>query len=163
KARAGGQHAFHHAAGAHRRRDHVMRQDRSGRDPRADRRAPKFGLEPYLVRNESVGFIFNRIWAAIKRESLAVVAEEVSTPEEVDAIFKRMLGVPNGPFRLMDAVGLDVVLDIEEHYAALRAGIPEGPSAKVFSAEKPGGAFISTNCRMGRAKRNPSIGGFHAA
>jgi 3-hydroxybutyryl-CoA dehydrogenase len=89
--------------------------------------APKFGLEPYLVRNESVGFIFNRIWAAIKRESLAIVAEEVSTPEEVDAIYKRMLGVPNGPFRLMDMVGLDVVLDIEEHYAGVRAGIPEGP------------------------------------
>jgi 3-hydroxybutyryl-CoA dehydrogenase len=31
------------------------------------------------------------------------------------------------PFRLMDRVGLDVVLDIEEHYAAVRDGIPEGP------------------------------------
>ena len=28
---------------------------------------------------------------------------------------------------MMDAVGLDVVLDIEEHYAAEREGIPEGP------------------------------------
>jgi 3-hydroxybutyryl-CoA dehydrogenase len=89
--------------------------------------APRFGLEPYLARNESVGFIFNRIWAAIKRESLAVVAEEVSTPEEVDAIFKRVLGVANGPFRLMDMVGLDVVLDVEEHYAAVLPSIPEGP------------------------------------
>jgi 3-hydroxybutyryl-CoA dehydrogenase len=89
--------------------------------------APRFGLEPYLVHNESVGFIFNRIWAAIKRESLAVVAENVSTPEEVDAIYKRVLNVPSGPFRLMDSVGLDVVLDIEEHYAAERTGIPEGP------------------------------------
>ena len=29
-------------------------------------------------------------------------------------------------FRLMDRVGLDVVLAIEEHYAAVRDGIPEG-------------------------------------
>lgn len=29
----------------------------------------------------------------------------------------------------MDRVGLDVVLDIEEHYAAVRPGIPEGPRA----------------------------------
>jgi 3-hydroxybutyryl-CoA dehydrogenase len=34
-------------------------------------------------------------------------------------------GIP--PFRLMDRVGLDVVLAIEEHYAAVRPGLPEGP------------------------------------
>ena len=27
----------------------------------------------------------------------------------------------------MDRVGLDVVLDIEEHYAAVRPGLPESP------------------------------------
>ena len=31
------------------------------------------------------------------------------------------------PFRLMDRVGLDVVLNIEEHYASVRPGLPEGP------------------------------------
>jgi 3-hydroxybutyryl-CoA dehydrogenase len=34
-------------------------------------------------------------------------------------------GIP--PFQLMDRVGLDVVLAIEEHYAEVRTGIPEGP------------------------------------
>ena len=89
--------------------------------------APKWGLAPYHVRRESTGFIFNRVWAAIKRESLAVVAEGVATPEDVDEIFERMFGTSHTPFRLMDMVGLDVVLDIEEHYAAERTGIPEGP------------------------------------
>lgn len=88
---------------------------------------PAFGLVPFEVRQESVGFIYNRIWAAIKRESLAVVAEGVATPEEVDRIFQLSLGARYGPFRAMDIVGLDVVLDIEDHYAALRDGIPEGP------------------------------------
>jgi 3-hydroxybutyryl-CoA dehydrogenase len=32
-----------------------------------------------------------------------------------------------GLFELMDRVGLDVVLNIEEHYAEVRDGIPEGP------------------------------------
>src|SRR4051794_20138126 len=41
-------------------------------------RFSRYGLAPFRVQNESVGFIFNRIWAAIKRESLAVVAEGVS-------------------------------------------------------------------------------------
>lgn len=90
-------------------------------------RLPRYGLVPFEVRGESTGFIYNRVWAAIKREALAVVAEGVSTPEDVDRIFTLSLAAPFGPFRMMDAVGLDVVLDIEEHYAAERDGIPQGP------------------------------------
>lgn len=90
-------------------------------------RFPLYGLVPFHVRKESVGFIFNRIWAAVKRESLEVVEEGVTTPEEVDHIFEVLLGTHGGPFRLMDKVGLDVVLDIEEHYAAIRPELPVGP------------------------------------
>ena len=89
-------------------------------------RLPAYGLLPVHVLKESVGFIFNRIWAAIKRESLAVVAEGVSTPQVVDQLFESVMG-SLGPFRRMDKVGLDVVLDIEEHYAAIRPGIPAEP------------------------------------
>jgi 3-hydroxybutyryl-CoA dehydrogenase len=90
---------------------------------------PRYGLAPFHVRRESDGFIFNRVWAAIKRECLLVVAEGVATPEDVDGlwtIFSRP-GIP--PFRLMDRVGLDVVLNIEEHYADVRPAIPEAPRA----------------------------------
>jgi 3-hydroxybutyryl-CoA dehydrogenase len=90
-------------------------------------RIPLYGLIPFHVRKESVGFIFNRIWAAVKRESLTVVADGVSTPQEVDQIFAALTGIPGGPFRLMDMVGLDVALDIEEHYAAVRPGLPIEP------------------------------------
>ncbi len=78
---------------------------------------PEFGVYPFEARRESTGFIFNRIWAAIKRESLAVVAEGVARPEDVDGMFKINWDLPAGPFQLMDQVGLDVVLDIENHYA----------------------------------------------
>ncbi|BBX48485.1 3-hydroxyacyl-CoA dehydrogenase family protein [Mycobacterium cookii] len=78
---------------------------------------PEFGVYPFEARKECTGFIFNRVWAAIKRESLAVVAEGVARPEDVDGMFKLNLGVQAGPFQLMDFVGLDVALDIEKHYA----------------------------------------------
>jgi 3-hydroxybutyryl-CoA dehydrogenase len=90
---------------------------------------PRFGLEPYHVQRESVGFIFNRIWAAIKREALAVVADGVATPKDVDRIFQSVLRSSEAPFRLMDKVGLDVVLDIEEHYATTKGQASEGPRA----------------------------------
>jgi 3-hydroxyacyl-CoA dehydrogenase len=67
------------------------------------------------------------IWAAIKREALLTVAEDVATPAEIDAIFKEVLKTPKGPCEQMDVVGLDVVLDIEEHYAAKREGLPTAP------------------------------------
>jgi 3-hydroxybutyryl-CoA dehydrogenase len=88
-----------------------------------------FGLAPFRVQVESDGFIFNRIWAAIKRECLMVVDEGVATPEDVDEMWRIFTrpGIP--PFRLMDRVGLDIVLAIEEHYADVRDGIPEGPRA----------------------------------
>ncbi|WP_096285338.1 3-hydroxyacyl-CoA dehydrogenase family protein [Mycobacterium ahvazicum] len=86
---------------------------------------PEFGVQPFEARKESTGFIFNRIWAAIKRESLAVVAEGVARPEDIDGIFKLALGVSVGPFQMMDLVGLDVVLDIENHYAAELPHLPK--------------------------------------
>jgi 3-hydroxybutyryl-CoA dehydrogenase len=88
---------------------------------------PEYGLAPFRVLRESDGFIFNRIWAAIKRECLMVVEEGVATPEDVDEMWRifTRAGVP--PFRLMDRVGLDVVLAIEDHYADVRTGIPDGP------------------------------------
>ncbi len=88
---------------------------------------PQFGLYPFEARRESTGFIFNRVWAAVKRECLEVVAEGVSTPQEVDRMFQINTGSAAGPFRMMDLVGLDVVLDIEEHYCAEHPEYPEGP------------------------------------
>src|SRR4051794_33088033 len=88
---------------------------------------PAYGLVPFHVRRESDGFIFNRIWASIKRECLMVVEEGVSTPEDVDEMWRIFTRPGIAPFRLMDRVGLDVVLAIEEHYAAVRTGLPEGP------------------------------------
>jgi 3-hydroxybutyryl-CoA dehydrogenase len=88
---------------------------------------PQYGLVPFRVRRESDGFIFNRVWAAIKRECLMVVEEGVAAPEDVDGMWKIFTAPAIPPFRLMDRVGLDVVLNIEEHYASVRPGLPEGP------------------------------------
>lgn len=91
------------------------------------------GFKSFHVKRESTGYIYNRIWAAIKREALLTASEKVATPEEIDAIFKEVLKTPKGPFEQMDVVGLDVVLDIEEHYAAKRRDVPEEP--RIFLRE----------------------------
>ncbi|OJJ53542.1 hypothetical protein ASPSYDRAFT_212492 [Aspergillus sydowii CBS 593.65] len=87
----------------------------------------KHSFSPFRVRQSSIGYIYNRIWAAIKRETLLALSEGVCNPEEIDAIFKDVLKTPKGPCEQMDVVGLDVVLDIEKHYAEARSGLPSEP------------------------------------
>jgi 3-hydroxybutyryl-CoA dehydrogenase len=60
---------------------------------------------------------------------LMVAEEGVATPEDVDEMSRIFTSPRIPPFRLMDRVGLDVVLNIEEHYADVRGdkGFPEGP------------------------------------
>ncbi|KAH0333536.1 NAD(P)-binding protein, partial [Aureobasidium melanogenum] len=84
----------------------------------------KAGLHPFTANAESTGFIFNRIWAAIKRECLSVIREGVADPKTIDAIWKEQYQSPIGPCELMDEVGLDTVEHIEAHYVKDR-GLPD--------------------------------------
>lgn len=79
--------------------------------------ARRSGLVPVVAEAESTGFVFNRVWRAVKRESLKVVAEGVASAEDVDRLWCLSMEAHIGPFAMMDRVGLDVVLDIERHYA----------------------------------------------
>ncbi len=83
---------------------------------RVRRFAHNIGLVPLLVRKESTGFIYNRVWRAIKKECLRVVAEGVASHEDIDRTWMILLDRPIGPFGMMDRVGLDVVRDIEMVY-----------------------------------------------
>jgi 3-hydroxybutyryl-CoA dehydrogenase len=74
------------------------------------------GLVPLRVCKESTGFIFNRVWRAIKKECLHLVDDGVASHEDVDRAWMIAVGTPIGPFGLMDMVGLDVVRDIEMAY-----------------------------------------------
>ncbi|KAJ5923334.1 hypothetical protein N7454_008579 [Penicillium verhagenii] len=72
---------------------------------------------PYVARKESTGFIFNRLWAAVKREVLTILAEGVSVPEEIDSMWTEMfIKSAVTPCKTMDDVGLDTVGFIENHY-----------------------------------------------
>lgn len=71
---------------------------------------------PLEVRKEILGFCFNRVWRAIKRETLYMWAEGFVDFKDIDRGWMIFTGMPLGPFGLMDNVGLDVVYDIEMVY-----------------------------------------------
>ncbi|KAF7595100.1 hypothetical protein BBP40_007304 [Aspergillus hancockii] len=70
--------------------------------------------------------IFNRLWAAIKREIMSILAEDVSSPEEIDLLWQNMFQLPSSlpPCRLMGQIGLDTVALIEDNYIQERTGKP---------------------------------------
>lgn len=74
------------------------------------------GCVPLTVKKEILGFCFNRIWRAIKKEALHMWAEGYVDFEDIDRAWMIFNGTPQGPFGLMDNVGLDVVYDIEKVY-----------------------------------------------
>lgn len=74
--------------------------------------ASSIGLKPIIVQKENPGFVFNYVWQAIKRSCLELVDMGVASPEDIDAAWKIAMGIPVGPFVVMDMVGLDVVLAV---------------------------------------------------
>lgn len=86
------------------------------------------GLFVAVVRGESKGFIINRVWRAVKREALRVVDEGHAAPEDVDRLWAYFWGIKQGPFGMMDQVGLNVVADIEDTYIAVSSDPTDMPS-----------------------------------
>lgn len=94
--------------------------------------ARRINIVPLRVQKESTGFIINRVWRAIKKETLKVADSGVASFEDVDRAFMIFFGIDHGPFGLMDEIGLDVVKDIEEHYAS-ESGDPNDLPPKILT------------------------------
>lgn len=71
---------------------------------------------PLVVKRECLGFVFNRVWHAVKKECLKIWDGGYADIETVDKAWQIFTGMPMGPFQLMDGVGLDVILDVENSY-----------------------------------------------
>ncbi|MEO1995772.1 MAG: 3-hydroxyacyl-CoA dehydrogenase NAD-binding domain-containing protein [Planctomycetaceae bacterium] len=91
----------------------------------------EIGVIPVRVRKQSTGFIYNRIWRAVKKEALRVVDSGVATIEDVDRTWMMQMETSMGPFAMMDVVGLDVVRDIEMVYFQ-ESGDPSDAPPKVL-------------------------------
>jgi 3-hydroxybutyryl-CoA dehydrogenase len=71
---------------------------------------------PLPVQKEILGFCFNSIWRAVKRQSLYMWAGGFVDFRDIDRAWMVFTGMTYGPFFLMDLVGLDVIHAIENVY-----------------------------------------------
>jgi len=74
----------------------------------------RMGKEPVVCKKDVAGFVVNRVLIPALNEAIALVNEEVATPEDIDKAIKLGLNWPMGPLTLLDYVGLDTTLAITE-------------------------------------------------
>ena len=70
------------------------------------------GLDPVVAKKESTGLLYNRVWAAMKREVMVVLAEGVGTAGGIVKLFHYSFQSKLAPCELMDKIGLQTVCDI---------------------------------------------------
>lgn len=95
----------------------------------------KIGKTPIVVK-DGPGFLVNRLLLPLLGEALFFL-EEGCCIESVDKAFVNSFGMPMGPFRLMDEIGIDVcvkVLKIFQESLGERVQVPE--LIKKFDLEK---------------------------
>ena len=106
--------------------------------PESDPRAADFaaawaraiGMVPLRCGKEQMGYSFNRLWRAIKKEVLRQIEEGYATPEQIDRAWMLIFGMPIGPCGIMDQISLPSVAKVEHQYA-LASGDP-GDEAPPF-------------------------------
>lgn len=76
----------------------------------------KCGKKPVRVNRDVPGFIVNRVQAPGAVLLRCILDAGVIPPEAVDAVMRR-LGMPMGPFEVMDYTGLDVNVNAANYFA----------------------------------------------
>jgi len=74
------------------------------------------GMVPLKVKKEILGFCFNSVWRAIKKQTLYMWGNDFVDFRDIDRAWRIFTKMNVGPFGLMDTVGLDTVYNIEMVY-----------------------------------------------
>ena len=76
------------------------------------------GKYPALVKKDVAGFVGNRLQHALRREAIAIVAQGIASPEDVDLIARLSFGLRLpvvGPLETVDLGGLDLTQAIQTY------------------------------------------------
>jgi 3-hydroxyacyl-CoA dehydrogenase len=102
------------------------------------------GMIPLKVKKEILGFCFNSVWRAIKKQSLYLWGNGFVDFRDVDRAWRIFTGMKMGPFGLMDAVGLDTVYEIEMVYFTDSKDQKDKPPEAMLEKIKKGELGVKT-------------------
>jgi 3-hydroxybutyryl-CoA dehydrogenase len=90
--------------------------------------AKRIGQVPLVLKKEHARYVMNDFMEAINSTAIRLFESGVASVEDIDRAFMIVLGLPRGPFAMLDYVGLDTVWHIMESNARL-ARSPEALAA----------------------------------
>ena len=79
---------------------------------------------PIVYEREYRGYIVNRILFGVFREVLSMAAQDIASVEDIDRAFTGVLKTEDGPFRMMDRIGLDTMLSINDFWCKRLLQLP---------------------------------------
>ena len=79
--------------------------------------AESIGMIVIELKQESPGYVFNAMLAALVTAALALATRNIAEPEVIDRAWMGVMQCPIGPFGLMDQVGLETTWKIAQYWA----------------------------------------------
>lgn len=86
----------------------------------------KLGKEPLVCRDFSYGFLANRAYSVMALECIQMLWERVATPEDIDKALMLSYGLPIGPLKLFDKLGVWRILAASEQEKMREVGPEQG-------------------------------------
>ena len=81
--------------------------------------AKRIGQVPLILKKEHARYVMNDFMEAINSTAIRLFESDVASVKDIDRAFMIVMGVPRGPFAILDHVGLDTVWHIMESNARL--------------------------------------------
>jgi 3-hydroxybutyryl-CoA dehydrogenase len=78
--------------------------------------AEKINMIPLIAKHEKSGYLLNSMLVPFLLSAMDLLANGVSDVETIDKAWTLGTGAPNGPFQILDIVGLETAKNIVEQY-----------------------------------------------
>lgn len=69
----------------------------------------QIGQLPIVIRREHPEYVFNTMLVAFLNSALRLAADDIASIEDIDRAWMKIMGTAQGPFGIIDMVGLDTV------------------------------------------------------
>jgi 3-hydroxybutyryl-CoA dehydrogenase len=102
------------------------------------------GCVPLRVKKEILGFGFNSVWRAIKKQCLYMWGNDFVDFRDIDRAWCLFTKMKTGPFAMMDSIGLDTVYNIEMVYYNESKDSKDKPPAELMEKIKRGELGLKT-------------------
>ena len=79
--------------------------------------AEKAGQLPIMLKKESSGYVFNFMFGALVHAAQTLATNDVASIEDIDRAWMGVTHMMQGPFGMMDGIGLDTMFSVTDYWA----------------------------------------------